>query len=186
MLLTDHEKKQLLKLARGTLEYYFTHKKQPRPDETGIVVTEAMKEPCGVFVTLKKHGDLRGCIGHILAQMPLVDAVVENAMSAAFRDPRFGALDARELPQVHIEISVLTPPDKVARFRDIVIGTHGILLSKQGRRAVFLPQVASEQGWNLEQTLTHLAMKAGLPPDAWREDAAFEVFEAIVFGEPEE
>jgi uncharacterized protein (TIGR00296 family) len=90
---------------------------------------------------------------------------------------------ADECRKLTIEISVLTPPAPVAGYEAIRVGTDGVVLQKQGRSAVFLPQVATEQGWNREQMLTQLALKAGLPPNAWREGATFLVFQAEVFGE---
>jgi len=106
-----------------------------------------------------------------------------NAINAAVNDPRFPPVQPEEIPHLHIEISVLTPLQPLDDYRRIEIGKHGVLLSKNGRRAVFLPQVAPEQGWDLEEMLTNLAHKAGLPGDAWKEGASFEVFEAIVFEE---
>ena len=109
--------------------------------------------------------------------------VREQALNAAFHDPRFSPLRADELGEIDIEISVLTPPRPVGSWRDIVVGTHGMVLSKAGRSAVFLPQVAPEQGWGIEETLTHLSLKAGLPSDAWRSGADYLVFEAQVIHE---
>ena len=111
--------------------------------------------------------------------------VIENAFNAGWRDHRFPQLSAAEIPELEIEISVLTPPRKVASAKDIEIGVHGVILEKGPYSAVFLPQVAPEQGWGVEETLTHLAMKAGLPPDGWKQGAAFSVFSAEVFGEHE-
>jgi AmmeMemoRadiSam system protein A len=142
-----------------------------------------MRQAMGAFVTLKVGDSLRGCIGEIRAARPLFEAVIARSLDAAFRDERFLPLQRNELDKVKIEISALEPPRPVASYRDIVPGRHGILLAKAGRGAVFLPQVATEQGWGLEETLSHLAAKAGLSPDAWQEGASFEVFEATVFGE---
>ncbi len=184
MTLSDKDKADLLSIARGTLRYYFEQGRAPESPETlGAEPSADLRELRGVFVTLHKRAALRGCIGHILPQMPLGNAVIDNAINSAFRDPRFERLRPEELPEVHIEISVLTPLVAVASYRDIEIGKHGILLSKKGCRSVFLPQVAPEQGWGLEETLRHLACKAGLGAEDWREGAQFEVFEAIVFGE---
>lgn len=135
----------------------------------------------GVFVTLTKGKNLRGCIGYIEGHKPLVDAVVDNGRSAAVGDPRFAPVSERELSGLDIEVSVLTPLVTVGGPEDIEIGRHGVVLNAQGRRSVFLPQVAPEQGWDLETTLGHLALKAGLAPNAWQEDARFQVFEAEVF-----
>ena len=114
---------------------------------------------------------------------PLVEAVAARAVDSALHDPRFEPVSERELTGLRVEVSALTPPRRVASWRDIVLGRDGMTLEKDGSFAVFLPQVAPEQGWGIEETLTHLAMKAGLPPDAWREGASFTVFEAVVFHE---
>jgi AmmeMemoRadiSam system protein A len=135
----------------------------------------------GAFVTLTIGGRLRGCIGYIEGIKPLVEAVIDNGRAAAVGDPRFGPVQEAELAALEWEISALTPLRPVDDIADIRIGAHGILLSKNGRQAVFLPQVATEQGWDLETTLTQLAAKAGLAPDAWASGAEFQVFEAEVF-----
>jgi len=184
-ILSDNDKEQLLKLARGTLEYYFKNGKPPAPADLGIEVTPGMEQIMGAFVTLKEHGQLRGCIGEIIPNRPLYQAVIAQAVNAAFNDPRFNKVEASELPEIDLEISALTPSKPVDSYNDIIIGKHGMTLEKRGRRAVFLPQVAPEQGWDLDQTLTHLAMKAGLAPDDWKEGTNFTVFEAIVFHEKE-
>jgi AmmeMemoRadiSam system protein A len=134
-------------------------------------------------VTLHKRGELRGCIGEIAPDRELHRVVRDHALNAAFKDPRFTPLSPAELPEIVIEISALTPPVEIESWREIEIGRHGVVLSKNGRSAVFLPQVAPEQGWDVETTLKYLSQKAGLPPDAWRDGARFEVFEAVVFGE---
>jgi AmmeMemoRadiSam system protein A len=111
-------------------------------------------------------------------------AVREQALNAAFHDTRFEPLTTNELARVKIEISILTPLRPVASWKEIEIGKHGMLLTVSNRSAVFLPQVAPEQGWGLEETLSHLALKAGLPKEAWREkNATFLVFEAQVIHE---
>ncbi len=135
----------------------------------------------GAFVTLTRDGALRGCIGYIQGIKPLLQAVAENAASAAVGDPRFRPVTPAEAPVLELEISALSPLRRVAGAADITIGTHGILLDKNGRQAVFLPQVAVEQHWDLETTLTQLSLKAGLPRDAWRQGAGFRVFTAEVF-----
>ncbi len=181
--LSAADKKALLKLARGMIETQLATGKRAKPDELGVTVSPSMKKVMGTFVTLHKDGDLRGCIGEIFPRRPLVEAVMEQALNAAFGDPRFTPVVADEMKRIHVEISALTPPAPVNSWKDIVIGKHGMVLSKGGRSAVFLPQVAPEQGWDLPTTLTHLSQKAGLPPDAWKEGATYLVFEAIVFQE---
>ncbi len=138
----------------------------------------------GVFVTLNKAGSLRGCIGRLGDDLPLGQAVGAMALKAAFDDPRFAALRADELDEVEIEISALTPATPVRGPQDIVVGRDGVVLRKDGRSAVFLPQVATEQGWDRDELLTQLSLKAGLPRDAWWQGAQLSVFQAIVFGEP--
>ncbi len=140
------------------------------------------KESYGVFVTLNDaDGNLRGCIGNILPVAPLAEGIWGRAQDAALNDPRFPAVQSDELPTLSFEISVLTKPVRISGPDQIVIGKHGVVMRKDGRAAVFLPQVAPEQGWDVETMLIHLSMKAGLRPNAWREGANFEVFEAQVF-----
>jgi AmmeMemoRadiSam system protein A/AmmeMemoRadiSam system protein B len=182
--LSDQDKKDLLKLARKTLELYLKTKKIPSAEDTGVKITPAMKKVMGAFVTLHdSRGELRGCIGEIRPSRPLFEAVMAHAVNAGVRDYRFSPVTPDELASLDFEISALTPPAPVASYKDIVIGRHGMTLSKDGRSAVFLPQVAPEQGWTLEETLKHLSVKAGLRPDDWKDGAFFTVFEAIVFGE---
>ena len=186
--LSESDKRFLLDLARRAIQYALNTRMVATADALGMdqtALSPALQKHMGAFVTLnmKRNHRLRGCIGEIQPYRPLWKAVLGRAIDAAFRDPRFFPLTAEEFADVEIEISALTPAVPVAGWRDIVIGRHGMTLSKNGRSAVFLPQVAPEQGWGIEETLTNLAMKAGLPPDAWREDASFTVFEAIVFHE---
>jgi len=181
--LQPQEKKDLLKLARWTLEYILDKGKLPSDSEIPITLTDRMKEPGAVFVTLKINEELRGCIGEIFATKPLYKSVIQNAYNAGFKDPRFYPISKDELPKIKIEISLLTQPRKINHYKEIELGKHGIILRKGFYQALFLPQVAPEQNWNLEQTLQHLSMKAGLPPDAYKEGAEFEVFEADVFHE---
>ena len=178
--LTETDKRLLLALARATIARKFDPER-PLPDLSEL--SPAAKKKMGAFVTLNIDRRLRGCIGEILPVRPLVKAVAGRALDAAFRDPRFYPLREEELGRVTIEISALTPPHHVDSWRDIEIGRHGILLQKGNAGAVFLPQVAPEQGWGLEETLVHLSMKAGLDPDAWKNGAEFDVFEAVVFHE---
>jgi len=177
--LTEEEKKFLLKIARETLEEYVKNRKVPNFD----IPYENLKKKCGAFVTLNKNHQLRGCIGYILPVYPLYRAVIDNTINACSRDWRFNPVTPDELKDIEIEISVLSPPVPVKSYKEIEIGKHGIILKKGIHQAVFLPQVAPEQGWDLATTLSHLAMKAGLPPDAWKEGCKFEVFTAIVFSE---
>ena len=187
-VLSESDKLFLLDLARRAIQYALNTRMVATADALGVnpdALSPALRKNMGAFVTLnlKQNHRLRGCIGEIQPYRPLWKAVLGRAIDAAFRDPRFLPLTGAEFPEVEIEISALTPAVPVGGWRDIVIGRHGMTLTKNGRSAVFLPQVAPEQGWGIEETLTHLSMKAGLPPDAWREGASFTVFEAIVFHE---
>ena len=183
--LTDEDKKALLSLARKTIPFALQNRRVPEPSELGVGITDSMSAIRGAFVTLKKNGQLRGCIGDIFPQRPLYKSVIVNAINAAFNDRRFPQVTSDECDDITIEISALTPPEPVARYGQIRIGIDGVVLKKDGRSAVFLPQVAPEQGWNLDQTLTQLSLKAGLPADAWKQGAEFLVFQADVFGEGE-
>jgi AmmeMemoRadiSam system protein A len=142
-----------------------------------------MSVPRAAFVTLKKNSQLRGCIGDVFPQRPLFKSVILNAINAAFNDPRFPPVTAAECNDIKIEISALTVPAPIASWKEIRIGVDGVVLNKDGRSALFLPQVAPEQGWGLAEMLANLSLKAGLPADAWKEGASFLVFQADVFGE---
>jgi len=175
---------KLLALARNTLEQAFTHGEATALSRVPPVLTDGMQAIRGGFVTLTLEGDLRGCIGEIMPRREIWKAVREQALNAAFHDTRFNPLSTNECARLKIEISILTPPHPVPSWKAIEIGKHGIVLMVANRSAVFLPQVAPEQGWGLEETLNHLALKAGLPQEAWRESGAtFLVFEAQVIHE---
>jgi hypothetical protein len=173
------DKAALLKLARETITRYLTTETMPLP--RGFNYADYHNQ--GAFVTLNKHGQLRGCIGHMAEDMPLSRVIGSMAMQAAFNDRRFSPITLDEMDDIEIEISVLTPFKLVSGVDDIVIGRDGILIKKRGRQAVYLPQVATEQGWDLTETLNNLCLKAGLPRDAWHEDMEFYTFQADVFGE---
>ncbi len=183
--LSEQDKATLLKLARKTIAYYLEKNTKPTPEDLDISVGAALHTSRAAFVTLTKNHALRGCIGDILPRQALYASVIANAVNAAVNDYRFGAVSPDELDSLHIEISALTVPAPVDSYRDIRIGIDGVILEKGGHRAVFLPQVAPEQGWDVEETLTYLAQKAGLAPDGWKEGARFLCFQAEVFGEPE-
>ena len=182
---TDEEKIALLRFARSSIRHVLDTRQAYRADFFAKEATENMCLKMGCFVTLnlKRTQELRGCSGEIVARRPLYQAVTALAVQSAFYDPRFPELEVSEFENITVEISALTPERPVDSWRDIVIGKHGMTVSKNGCMAVFLPQVAPEQGWTLEETLTHLSRKAGLAGDAWREGASFTVFEAIVFCE---
>jgi AmmeMemoRadiSam system protein A len=171
----------LLKLARGVVDSAARGERHVAAAADGIP-TEA-RQVRGGFVTLTIRGALRGCIGEIFPRRELWRVVEEQAYNAAVNDPRFEPLRASEAVAVRIEISALTPPEVIGSWREIEVGRHGVVLERGETGAVFLPQVATEQGWDVETMLSHLAYKAGLPREAWREGCSFQVFEAEVFGE---
>jgi hypothetical protein len=177
--LSAGEKRVLLGEARRAIDRYLESRTAPlsRPVDPVLWVGR------GVFVTLKKGGELRGCIGHMSEDRPLCQVVGAMALQAAFNDRRFEPLASEEWGSVEIEISALTPSREVRRPEEIVVGRDGVVIEKSGRSAVFLPQVAPEQGWNREELLEHLCAKAGLPGGAWREGARLSVFQAEVFAE---
>lgn len=177
-----------LKLARETVTNILNKQDPPSPDPAKLPA--ALREKGACFVTLQNHGQLRGCIGNMQAVDSFYKAVIDNAISAATKDPRFFSdrVTAEELGDIHIEISYLTPMKPVSKPEEIIVGRHGVLIECDGHRAVFLPQVAYERGWTREEFLTQLCVnKAGLPADAWkRPTAQLYSYEAEVFGEPEQ
>ncbi|MBR3220827.1 MAG: AmmeMemoRadiSam system protein B [Kiritimatiellae bacterium] len=184
-VLSANDRAYLLRVARTSLERAVREGSRRGEEPDAGSAPKATLSKMGAFVTLndKATGALRGCIGEILPMRPLVEAVAARAVDAALRDPRFSPVTERELGELRVEVSALTPPKRVASWRDIVLGRDGMTLEKDGRFAVFLPQVAPEQGWDLPTTLAYLSQKAGLPADAWREGAKFETFQAEVFHE---
>ena len=176
--LDQEEKKVLLKIARETIQA----KLENRNPEIQEIRSSILEEKRGIFVTLKKKGELRGCIGYIFPISPIKEAVQKMALASAFEDPRFPPLTKEELPDVTIEISILSPLKKIKSIEEFEIGTHGIYLVKEPYSAVFLPQVAPEQGWDRETTLKYLSLKAGLPTDGWKKSTLY-IFTAEVFEE---
>jgi len=146
--------------------------------------SEHLAEPRGAFTTLHLSGKLRGCIGYVIATDPLYRTVAETARAAAFQDPRFQSVTKEEAANLDIEISVLSPLAPI-RPEDVVVGRHGLLVAKGRQRGLLLPQVPLEWGWAREEFLTQTCRKAGLPPDAWRQDAELQAFTAEVFGDLE-
>ncbi|MHC4158626.1 MAG: AmmeMemoRadiSam system protein B [Planctomycetota bacterium] len=184
--LTEEEGKQLLDLARKSIVYFLRNRRAPQVSDLGITISNTMRSPRAAFVTLKKDSQLRGCIGDIFPRQPLYRSVIINAINAAVNDRRFSPVAGDECSNIAIEISALTAPEPVALPEQIRIGIDGVVLNKNGRSAVFLPQVAPEQGWDLNTMLTQLSRKAGLGADGWKDGANFLVFQADVFGEEEE
>jgi AmmeMemoRadiSam system protein A len=181
--LTEQDKKKLLDLARGAIVSFLQWHKVPTPTDLNVEVSDAMKQPRAAFVTLTQNSQLRGCIGDVFPRQPLYKSVISNAINAAVNDKRFLPVTKDECDGLDIEISALTTPAPIASPDQIRIGIDGVVLSKDGYSALFLPQVAPEQKWNLEQMLSNLSLKAGLPADAWKQGASFLVFQAEVFGE---
>jgi AmmeMemoRadiSam system protein B/AmmeMemoRadiSam system protein A len=179
--LTASDKKKLLAFARETLTRIFVTDTVPLARN----FSTNLQQPRGAFVTLKKKSELRGCVGHMIPDEPLVKIVGTMAIQAAFNDSRFHPVTFDELKDIDIEISVLTPMKKVAGSSDILVGRDGVYMSKDGHFAVFLPQVAPEQGWNREQMLDHLCQKAGLDSGCWKKGAQFSTFQAVIFSESE-
>jgi len=189
--LTSGEGAGLVRLARAALDTHFSGREDLGRELAAWPTGPERERRQGVFVTLNRkdaaearaQGRLRGCIGQPEPTFPLYYGTVQAALDAALRDPRFEPVKADELARLEVEVTVLSPRRPVASWRDIRLGTHGIVLQKGGKAALFLPQVAPEQGWTLDETLTALAEKAGLPPDGWKEGASFFVFTGQVFEE---
>lgn len=169
----------LLALARATIERYLATGVTPLPR----LDSPWLRRKAGAFVTLNRNHELRGCIGQVKDESPLAVTVARMALRAARHDPRFAPVEAAEMSSIQVEISVLTPLRLVTGPGGIVPGRDGVMIEKDGHRAVYLPQVAVEQGWNRSQMLHHLCRKAGLPGDCWTSGARFSVFQALVFGE---
>lgn len=181
-MLNDGQRKVLLRIGRDSivavLDGIFLELRAESFDQD-------LCRPAGVFVTLKtRGGNLRGCIGCIQAVDPLFKAVSSSAVSAAFRDPRFQPVGRHELPDLELEISVMSPIERVARLEDIFVGRDGLIISRGRFAGLLLPQVATEYGWDLDTFLEHTCRKAGLPPGSWRSpDTRIERFSAEVFCE---
>jgi len=183
-LYSKEEKKYLLDLARNSITYYMENGKRIQPEKP---VYEKLSEERAVFVTLNKQGNLRGCIGHMHAQMPLYKAVSEMAASAAFEDPRFPKVKEKELKDIDIEISVLTPMKQITDWKQIRMGIDGVWIKKGWRSGVFLPQVATDTGWDRVTFLENLcAHKAGLPKDAYKDpNTEIYIYQVEKFSEEE-
>lgn len=178
--LGKEEQEVLLQIARKTLQSYLSEGKVSEFE----VESKSLKEKRGAFVTLKKKGRLRGCIGHIEADKPLYEVVSEMAIAAATQDPRFSPVTLDELSEIDIEISVLSPFKEVNDIDEIEIGRDGLLIRKGFASGLLLPQVPVEWGWDRDEFLRQVSLKAGLPPDAWKSADLYR-FTAQVFGERE-
>ena len=184
--ITNDEKKYLLAAARETIAAKLEKREPVYPGQPAGGT--ALSKPCGAFVTLhikNAHGEqLRGCIGRMIGTTALEKTVKTMAVEAAFGDPRFSPLSKEEFPRISIEISALSPLEPCPNPRSVKVGVHGIYLIHRGRSGVLLPQVPVEQGWNQDEYLDYINLKAGLPPGSWDDPAAQRyVFTAVVFSE---
>lgn len=166
--MNELQKKQLLKVARDSVEAAVLHRPLPKPH----CDDPELNRPCGCFVTLKNGDELRGCIGQFVAEEPLIEIVAQMAKASATADPRFfyNRITAEELPQLDIEISVLSPLKKTDDPMSLRLGVDGIYIKRGFATGCFLPQVADETGWSKEEFLSYCCLhKAGLPHDAWKD-----------------
>ena len=176
--LSEEEKKTLHKIAHTVIWNKASGKEVPEFN----ITSERLKELRGAFVTINKKGSLRGCIGHIKGFKPLYKSVEEMAEAAAFQDPRFPPVTKKELKDLDIEISVLTPFKQITDVSEIEVGVHGLYIEQGFYSGLLLPQVATEYNWDRDTFLEHTCRKAGLPPDAWKEkDIKIYIFSADIF-----
>ncbi len=184
-MISEIDKKKLLILARAVLKACVHHHSVPSPESLDMALSSFLKEPRGAFVTLYSMNSaakmLRGCIGTILPAQPLYQAVIKNTIAAALYDPRFSPVREEELSKITLEINILTKPRRIASREEIQLGRDGIIFHLGKEQSVFLPSVPIEFHWNLPQTLSQLALKAGLPVDAWQSgEAWFELFQSEI------
>jgi len=180
--MTEQQKRALVEIARAAVTEAASGGGSER-----LVAAEAgdFPEASGAFVTLKRNGRLRGCIGTLECRRSLAEEVARVARSAAREDPRFEPLRSSELEGLDVEVSVLGPLEAIDPHdpNAFEIGRHGLVVEQGTRRGLLLPQVATEWNWDREQFLSQTCLKAGLPPDAWRHGARVHRFEAVVFGD---
>ena len=183
-MLNEAQRKKMLKMARDSIVHYLKTGKTLEVKESDPVLNREM----GAFVTLHEHGKLRGCIGNMVGRGPFYLTVREMAKEAATGDPRFRPVTLREMKDIDIEISALSPMEKIENPDIIEVGKHGVMVKGAFRSGVYLPQVATETGWNREQFMNSLCgQKAGMAPDAWKKgECDIYVFTAEVFGEEEQ
>jgi AmmeMemoRadiSam system protein A len=177
--LTEADQQLLLQIARNAVRAYLAGQPPRLPDAPPGFLAEAH----GVFVSLHRGIELRGCIGNIHPASPLCRSVAECAIAAAVGDPRFMPLTVAELPHIEFEISVLSPLESVQDIGEIEIGKHGLFITKKNARGLLLPQVATMYGWDRQRFLRETCAKAGLKPDDWKQDATIQCFSAFVFSE---
>ena len=180
MGLTDQEKTTLLEIAKRAIVAKAGNREIPKL----TMDLPILKEKRGAFVTLKKRGHLRGCIGYIKAVKPLGETVQEMAVAAAFHDPRFPSVKSDEIRDLSFEISVLSPLQKIKNIDEIEVGKHGIYIVRGYNSGLLLPQVATEYGWDRDDFLKETCYKAGLPPRAWKDkETEIYIFSADYFGD---
>ena len=176
--LSEQDEQYLKEIARLSILESLQNKPVNYPEPP----SEVLKQKLGAFVTLKRAGRLRGCIGQIIGQKPLYLTIIEMAKAAAFNDPRFEPLQAEELDDLDIEISILGPLERIEGMDQIEIGKHGLLIYKDGHSGLLLPQVATEWGWDAKTFLEQTCLKAGLEPECYLDpNAQIYRFEAKVF-----
>lgn len=178
-ILTESDKRLLLRVARDAIDATLHGDQYLLPVDAPSYLFDRR----AAFISLHIDDNLRGCIGSIEARETLLGNVKVNAVNAAFHDPRFEPITPEEFAQIDIEISCIEPAWAIASLDEFVVGSQGIIMEKDGNRAIFLPQVASDQGWDKQATLEHLSRKAGLSSDAWRHGARFSIFESTCFSE---
>ena len=178
-MLTEAQKQALVDLARRSVVEQVTYgRSAPVPLDVGLPAAS------GAFVTIKRCGQLRGCLGTLECRGGLAGEVARCAADAASEDPRFPPVAGEELPELDVEVSVLGPLEPIPPDpSQVVVGRHGLVAEQGARRGLLLPQVATEWGWTAEQFLRQTCVKAGLPGDAWQHGARIYRFEAEVFGE---
>lgn len=174
------DRRLLLTIAREAIAAHVARAAAP-----SLHLTGAAGRPGGAFVTIRKHGELRGCIGHIAADDAVGAIVARCAVAACSADPRFAPVSARELNEIVLELSLLGPLVPIARVDQIEVGRHGVMIERDRHRGLLLPQVASERGWDRDTFVAQTCRKAGLPKDAWKHGSMLWTFEAEVFSEAE-
>jgi AmmeMemoRadiSam system protein A len=186
-MLTEEQKRDLVKQARAAVEAQVTGGAASRGGSAGAgaIAAAEMPDASGAFVTIKRRGQLRGCLGTLQCRRGLIEEVVRCAADAARKDPRFPPVSQEELPELSVEVSVLGPLEPIdpANPDAFEIGRHGLVVEQGLHRGLLLPQVATEWNWTREQFLRQTCVKAGLPENAWRQGARVYRFSAEVFGE---
>jgi len=182
-MISKQTQKCLLQAARDSVNYYMLNHQLIQPKNLLLNTDPLIHNKQGVFVTIKLNNKLRGCIGSITSSSTIIDQVITHSVNAAIKDPRFDPITQIDTGNVAYEISILTKPTEIQSSDQIDIPKHGVILAKNGKRAVFLPKVAAENNWDLQTTLTQLCKKAGLEADDWKRHARVAVFEAIEFKE---